>query len=207
MAKKSQDTIEVAKITMIGAIVVAVISLVGNLVLGYWQFILKPSEVDQAETTQKSTSLAIEKISLDIFAYGGNGNPDGGYGTFVLVNDREKVPNYRLDYSLPEDGRGYAGLAFNFQEGVNVSAFNAIECVIMFKKPDDQIDLYIKDVATNFNTIRVVNNGANEMVLRYEFKNFPKINFNAVKEIGLVASTEFSTATRQVTIKNVRFTK
>ena len=154
-----------------------------------------------------SDTLAIEQISQDIFAYAGNNNPDGWSGTFVLINDREKVPNYKLDYSLLDDKYGFAGLAFNFHESMNLSAYSAIEFVIIFSQALDEIDLYFKDDGKNFNTLRVVSGGTNEMTLRYEFKNFPDINFNAVKEIGLVASTVFSTGTHQIVVKNIRFAK
>lgn len=207
MTKKGQDTVTVTKITIIGTIIVAIISLIGNLVLGYWQFILKPGEANQLTPTPNTTSLAIEQIPQDIFAYAGNNNPDGGAGTFVLIEDDENIPNYKLDYSLLSDKYGYAGLAFNFHGSMNLSTYNAIECIIIFSQPLDEINLYIKDISNNFNTIRVVNNGVNEMVLRYEFKNFPSINFNAVKEIGLVASTDFSTGTHQVVVKTIRFAK
>jgi hypothetical protein len=155
--------------------------------------------------TQEGTTLEIEKIPLDVFAYGGNDNPDGGFGTFVLINNSEIIPNYKLDYFLPGDKRGYAGLAFNFHEGANLSTYHAIEVVVLFSSPLDEIDLYVKDLGGSFNTIRVVGNGGGEMTLRYEFKNFPNINFNAVKEIGLVASTEFITGAHQVVVKQIRF--
>jgi len=207
MTKKSQDSDTGAKATTIVPIVVAVISLIGNLVLGYWQFILKPGEANQLTATPEPSSLAIENIPLDIFAYGGNGESEGGFGTFVLIHDRENIPNYKLDYSLPNDRHGYAGLAFNFHDSMNISGYNSIEYMILFSQSRDEIDLYIKDVSDHFNTIRIVNNGANEMTFRHEFKNFPSINFNAVKEIGLVVSTEFSTGTHQVVVKDIRFTR
>ena len=49
--------------------------------------------------------------------------------------------------------------------------------------------------------------GSNEMIVRYEFKNFPNINVNAVKEIGIVAKTDFTTGSFQVVIKNIRFVR
>jgi hypothetical protein len=174
-------------------IIAAIIAVLG-IAIGAFLNPLAEKVINRPTPTLSPTSLAIEKIPQDIFAYAGNNNPDGGYGVFVLIDDQENILNYKLDYSLPNDKYGYAGLAFNFHGSANLSAYNAIECVLLFSQPVDEIDLYIKDLGNNFNTIRVVSNGSGEMVLRYEFKNFPGINFNAVKEVGVVASTDFPPA-------------
>jgi len=163
--------------------------------------------VSQHTASLESESLAVEQIPLDVFAYAGNDNPDGGKGTFVLINDQNSKPTYKLDYFLPNDKPGFAGLAFNFHEGINLSTNNAIECMITFSQTNGEIDLYMKDIGNNYNAIRVANSGSNEMIVRYEFKNFPNINVNAVKEIGIVAKTDFTTGSFQVVIKNIRFVR
>lgn len=157
----------------------------------------KPVELPQA--------LTLEQIPQDVFAYAGNNDPAGGAATFVLIVDDQNLPNYKLDYSLPGDMQGYAGLAFNFHAGMDLSEYHAIDYTIVFDQPVNEIDLYFKDISNNFNTIRVVSNGKGEMVLRHDLSNFPTVNFNAVKEVGVVASTDFSTGTYQVLIKDVRF--
>lgn len=206
MTSRSHHTVTVAKITVVGTVAVAIISLIGNLILGYWQLAEKAGEAVLPAPVVPAF-LEIEQIPLDAFAYGGNNNPDGGFGTFVLINDGQNIPNYKLDYFLPEDKHGYAGLAFDFHESMDLSEYSAMECTIIFGQPLDEIDLYVKDMGGNFNTIRVVGNVSNEMVLRYEFRNFPNINFNAVKEIGVVSSTDFLHGTHQAVLKNIRFTK
>lgn len=203
---KEKPEITSTKINARATIIVAIIGLLGIIATA----ILNPlgqKLADNPASTPNSTSLSIEKIPQDIFAYAGNNNPDGGGGTFVLINDQETIPNYKLDFSLPGEKHGYAGLAFNFHGSMNLSEYSSIECIIIFSQPRDEIDLYFKDIGSKFDTIRVVGNGTNEMSLRYEFKNFPDINFNAVKEFGIVASTDFSTGTHQVVLKNIRFTK
>lgn len=204
---KEKPEITSTKINARATIIVALIGLLGIIVTIILSPLRQNIGSDKPDPTPDSTSLSIEQIPHDIFAYAGNNNPDGGGGTFVLINDQETIPNYKLDFSLPSDKRGYAGLAFNFHEGMNLSEYSAIECIVIFSQPRDEIDLYFKDIGSAFDTIRVVSNGANEMSLRYEFKNFPDINFNAIKEFGIVASTDFSTGTHQVVLKNIRFTR
>jgi len=152
-------------------------------------------------------ALAIEEIPQNIFVFAGNNSPDGGWGAFSLVYDDKHILNYRMEYSLPEDKYGYAGMVFQFPEGHNLSAYKAVEFTIALKVPTDAIDLFIKDISNNNNKIHIAGNGQNEMVLSYEFTNFPEINFNAVKEVGVIASTDFSKGDHQVRIKSVRFVK
>jgi hypothetical protein len=184
----------------------AIIGVIG-VVLGAFFGPFFKKLIDQPVPTTIPASLAIEQIPQQVFAYAGNDNPEGGWSAFGLDYDDKSIPIYKLDYSLPTDKKGYAGLALNFLKGQNLSGYHAIECTIIFAEPLDDINLYIKDISNNFKTIRVAGNGAAQMNLRYEFTNFPDINFNAVQEVGIIADTEFSTGNHTVRIKNVRFVK
>jgi len=195
------------KLTAPQATIIAALIAVLGIVVGSFLNPFAEKLVNRPTPEPGSTAMAIEQIPQQIFAYAGNNNPDGGWGAFWLIYDEENVPNYKLEYSLPGGQYSYAGLAFLFTDGTNLSAYHAVESVVIFGGLNDVVDLYFKDIAGNFDTIRVANNGANEMVLRHEFTNFPDINFNAVKEFGIVASTDFTTGDHQVRIKNVRFAK
>lgn len=187
-------------------ILAAIIAVLG-IALGAFLNPLAEKIVNRPGPTPGPVSMAIEEFPQQVFAYAGNDNPDGGGSTLLLLYDEGGLPIYELDYSLPADKHGYAGLAFEFVEGLNLSAYEAVECVILFSQLSDEVDLYFKDIAGSFDTIRVANNGADEMALRYELTNFPKVNFNAVKEFGIVISTDFSSGLHQVRIKDVRLTR
>lgn len=157
---------------------------------------------------QKIEPLGIEQMSPRVFAYYGEADNLGGFARLELFFDAGAgKPSYELAYTLPSDQTGYAGMAFQFTQGANLSGYRAVEFVLVFTQPGDVVDIYFKDIAGNFNTIRVSNSGADEMLLRHEFINFPSINFNAVKEFGIVVSTDFSTGGRKVQIKDVRFSE
>ncbi|MBN2116645.1 MAG: hypothetical protein JW730_08745 [Anaerolineales bacterium] len=158
-------------------------------------------------TPDKGETLTMEAIPRDIYVFAGDDNPDGGRGKFSLICDDENIPNYRMEYFLPEDKYGYAGMVFRFPKGYNLSAYKTVRFTIMFKAPGDQVDLYVKDISRNDNSIRIVNNGKDEMNLSYEFTNFPSINFNAVMEIGVFASTYFMKGSHDVWVKNIHFVK
>jgi hypothetical protein len=152
-------------------------------------------------------SLAIEEIPQKVFVFAGNDNPDGGWGMFDLIYDNMHTPVYQMSYSLPDDKYGYAGLVFQFPDGYDLSDYTAVEFTIQFGEATDKIDLFIKDIGNNNNKISIAGNGENEMNLIYQFSNFPGINFSAVKEIGVFASTDLAAGYHQVKVKNVHFVK
>src|SRR5262245_5449613 len=102
--------------------------------------------INQPGPTPSPGSLALEQIPQQIFAFAGNNISDGGTSQFWLMYDHA-TPIYRLDFSLPSDKNGYAGLAFQFIEAQNLSAYHGIELTIIFGRSNDEIDLYIKDIS------------------------------------------------------------
>ncbi|MBE0681130.1 MAG: SUMF1/EgtB/PvdO family nonheme iron enzyme [Anaerolineales bacterium] len=75
MPKKEPVTVTSAKITATGPIIVAIIGLIGTLILGYWQFVLKPNQADQAIEAEyvgrvidinNKQAIAGAKITLDL---------------------------------------------------------------------------------------------------------------------------------------------
>lgn len=102
MPKKESDTIKSTRITVTGTIVVAIISLIGTLALGYWQFVLKPNQAQTAIETEyigrvidANTQQAIvgAKITLDLI-----GVPP------VVYSDSEGV--YRFKVAINSDISG-----------------------------------------------------------------------------------------------------
>ena len=195
------------KLTTPKATVIAALIALTGIVIGSFLNPLAEKLINRPASPPEAASLPLEQLPQQVFAYAGNNNPQGGGSIFRLLYDEKSLPIYQLEYSLPGDTQGYAGLAFQLQDGPNLSAYRAVECTLLFTRLNDVVDLYFKDIAGNFNTVRVANNGANEMAVRYEFGNFPKINFNAVQEFGLVISTDFSTGEHQAAIRDVRFVK
>ena len=177
-------------------LLVAIISVTGT----YWF-------ATREKSPPESNDLAVEGIPQDIFVFAGNNKPDGGTGMFYVIYDEQQLPTYRMDYSLPGDKYGYAGLVFQFPNGYDLSAYKVLKFTIEFKNPKDEIDLFIKDVNNNENKLHIVGNGNIEMNLSYDFTNFSNVNLKVVKEIGVIASTDFSLGDHQVLIKDVHFVK
>ena len=208
MAKKSQNTITVARLTMTGTIIVAIISLVGNLILGYWQFVRKPSNANQPTSTPNPTSLAIEQIPQKVFPYYGEVENIGGFAKIELLFDGvDEKPSYELKYTIPANQPGYAGIAFQFERGLNVSSYKTVVFRIQFDDTGNSIDFYLKDIGGKKSSIRIVGRDTNELTLRYELSDFQEVNTNALLEIGLNAQDVFSSGQHTLTIHQISFEK
>ena len=112
-----------------------------------------------------------------------------------------------MKYTIPENQTGYAGVAFQFKNGLNVSSYKTIVFKIRFDDVGNSVDFYLKDIGGKKSSIRIVSNDTNELTLRYELSNFPEVNSNALLEIGLNIQDVFSTGQDTVTIRQISFEK
>lgn len=206
MTRQTLDTVTVAKITLTGTITVAIISLIGNLILGYWQFIRKPSETNQPTPTPASNALAIEQLPMTLFVYDGRGENLGGWSDLKL-SFLNSMPNYKFDYSIPSDQTGYAGMAFRFSEGQNVSKYQRIEFTIQFDGKESQhvMDFYLTDISGQKSPVRITEIGSNEKKESELLSNFVNTNLNAIKEMVFNVDNTFVTGDHQVTVSNIHF--
>jgi hypothetical protein len=102
MPKKEPVAVTAAKISSIGLIIVAILGLIGTLMLGYWQFVLKPGKPDQPIETEyvgrvininSQQAIVGAKITLDL-----EGVPP------IVYSDSEGV--YRFKVAIDNDISG-----------------------------------------------------------------------------------------------------
>jgi hypothetical protein len=100
MKTKTPTTVTIAKITLFGTIAVAVISLIGNLVLGYWQFQRTQGEANQAIPTPELNTLSIEQIPREIFVFDGSADPQLGEAALILGSPIILISCQRITLSM-----------------------------------------------------------------------------------------------------------
>jgi hypothetical protein len=187
--------------TIIAAIV-AVIGIAIGAFLNPWA----EKVINQPTATPSSASLAIEQIKLNVFDYDGSAENLGGWANYDTIFDGvDSKPHYVLDYQIDEGEDGYAGLAFQFEKGKNLSAYHAIVFALQFDDVNVPIDLYVKDISGKRGSVRIVSNSTKDMPLRYEFSNFGDIDFNALQEVGINIDDNFGNGRHTVTIHSIRF--
>ncbi len=208
MAKRTQNTVTIAKITVAGTIIVAVTSLIGNLILGYWQFLRKPDDATQSTPFPEAASLAIEQIPQRVFSYYGNSENLGGFAKLDIIFDGSGInPHYLLNYTIPSDQEGYAGIAFQFDKGQDVTDYSAIAFNIQFSEGNIPIDFYVKDIGGNGDYVRVVSKGTEATPFRFDLNIFKNVDFNALKDVGFNSDRDFVSGQHIITIFGVSFLK
>jgi hypothetical protein len=201
MTKKTPDTVTVARITLMGTILVALISVLGNLILGYWQFISKPGPASE------SNLLAIEQIPQQVYAISGNNENLAGSANLQLLYGTRVLPTYILYYNTPKDKIGYAGLLFRFSQSVNISEYSAISFIILFQTENDGIDIYLKDISNTSARIRIIGSTVGETEEIIPLKNFAKVNLNAISEVKFYSDSGFMNGSHEVAIHSIQFVR
>jgi hypothetical protein len=197
-----EPEVKAAMINSRSGIIIAIIGLIGGLLIA----ILPPFVAKLASTPAMPKGLSMEKIEQQVFAYYGEAENVGGFAKFDLAYDgvRER-PSYVLNYNIPGDQAGYAGLAFQFKKSLNAESYQAIEFEIQFDAANVPIDFYLKDANKNGTRMRILSTGTDPIKMRYELSNFREIEFNALKEIGFNSDNTFSTGRHIVTIRAIQF--
>ena len=187
-------------------IAIAIIGLVGTCITAFFAIPGFQNWVGSLFTPTNPRSLAIEKISQRIFPYYGEAENVGGFAKIELLFDGvDEKPSYILKYTIPANQPGYVGVAFQFENGLNVSSYKTIVFKIQFDDVGNSVDFYLKDIGGKKSSIRIVSKDTNELTLRYELSNFPEVNPNALLEIGLNVQDVFSSGQHTVTIRQIRF--
>lgn len=187
-------------------IAIAIIGLVGTCITAFFAIPAFQNWVGLLFTPTNPKSLAIEQISQRVFPYYGEAENVGGFAKIELLFDGvDEKPSYEFKYTLPANQPGYAGIAFQFENGLNVSSYKTIVFKIQFDDVGNSVDFYLKDIGGKKSSIRIVSKDTNELTLRYELSNFPEVNSNALLEIGLNVQDVFSSGQHTVTIRQIRF--
>lgn len=172
-----------------------------------------------------NNSIPIESLPLTTVAYGGEAEPDGkGKGSGRLSISRYDIyqARYILDYWLPNEGNGYAGLAFLFSavqgstKYQDLSKYEHIEMTIDFGGEQIRCYLEIKDASGKSGRIRLGDNvyqpkdtvvtiNGNERKITVPLKtNFSSIDWKIVNEIGFVIDTDFSRGEHRLIINSIK---
>jgi len=198
--EKSRDgtQVQVAKIGVIGVVIGAILTaFLTPLANSYFN---KPSPPVESKV------LAIEQISQEVFSFTDADNQNGIAELRVLYT-LAKPPAYTLVYDLPTDRFGAVGIAFKFDQGVNVFDYKSMHFTIQFEQANQSIDLYLADIANSKASTRIVSTGTVAMNVSFPLNNFTSINLNALKEINFYTQTDANIGHHKIIIQNIRFVK
>lgn len=194
-----------SKIGARATIIVAIIGLLGIVLTA----IVNPLGQEWLNSSAKSDtpeSLAIEQLPLSVFVYDGRGENLGGW-SWLSISFENGMPNYHFNYSIPGDQTGYAGMAFRFAGGQNLSKYQRIEFTVEFDKNETEhvIDFYLRDISGEKSFIRLTEIGGSAKKESELLSNFSGVNLNAISEITFNIDNTFITGDHQLIVSGIRF--
>ncbi len=178
------------------------------------------AQAELIKSFSNDSVLQMDSVSR-VFAYsGGDTNDTQGIGRISVVYDDKRNRSYKLDYSLPDKGSSYSGIAFQFDNTVNLTAYESVEITIEFSEGAD-CDFKIEDDNNNIDPVyfrigggirpgtgmTIAEQENKQRVIKIPIKgNLDKVNLTRVTEISLVVSSNFNTGKHSFTVSNIRFT-
>jgi hypothetical protein len=200
-----EPEVKAAIISSKSGIWIAIIGLVGGLLIA----ILSPYATKWAnrpEPTPNPLSLSIEQLPVVVFVYDGRDENLGGWSS-LSISYLNSMPNYHFSYSIPTYQTGYAGMAFRFSGGQNLSNYKRIEFTFQFDDMETEhvIDFYLTDISGQKSHVRMTEIGSSEKKESELLSNFAGINLNAIKEITFNTDNTFVAGDHQVTVSDIRF--
>jgi hypothetical protein len=152
--------------------------------------------------------LLLESISQEVFSFQGIDNQTAGNAYLRLLYALNQQPTYTLIYDLPTDNQyGEVGLAFRFNEVINVSEYKSLDFTIRFDSANQSIDLFLVDGANIKSSVPINSTGKNAINVSFPFINFTDIELDSIKEINYYTNTHSNHGYHKVIISNIRFEK
>ena len=200
-------------IGIVVSIVIIIVLLVVGLIPCEW--IILGLKFPLPCTQSPGEILTIESISGP-HPYGGEDDEAFRAGSADLITGPGPNPEYTLRYSLPQEGEGYAGLAFPFIPPQNLTDYEYIEVTIIFGDPEARCELVLEDKDKTAHYIRLDNipTGTGITVNTYENRhtvliplstNLGSVNREFLSQVGFNANAQFTRGEHFFIVSNIRF--
>ncbi|NBD35341.1 MAG: hypothetical protein GVY30_05015 [Chloroflexi bacterium] len=165
-----------------------------------------------------STEFPIEKGTVSAYLYQGIEEPgvDQGKGYMTVYSSLSEGgyhTAYDLYYQMGQDGEAYAGIALQFQEPQDLTAYNYIELTISFGDQQSRCELFIKDGFGGKNSVvlgdgKFVEAQREAQTVRIPLETyFPSISRKLVREIDLNVNNYLVTGDHSFRVSDIKFTK
>ncbi len=172
-------------------------------------------------TPSVDKGILIESMPVKVDNYEGINYPKVGKGSSHLsvMFDSEGHISYLIDYSLPNDGDGWTGLAFTFSNAQDLAESKFIEVTIDFGDEQTNTRLFIKDEGGQKDSVLLgmgiplgtgisSSTSGKEVTFRIPLDaNFTYVNRKIVKEIDFDCDASTTRGNRTFTVKRIRFLK
>ena len=172
-------------------------------------------------TPAADKGLLIESLPVKVYNYEGIDNPKVGKGSshLSITFDGGSRVGYLFNYSLPEQGEGWTGLAFTFSSAQDLAEYKFVEATIDFGDEQTNTRLFINDeagqkdsvllgIGTPLGTGMVVSANGKELTFRIPLDaNYKYVNRKIIEEIDFDCDASTTRGNHTFTVKGIRFLK
>ncbi|MBN1148268.1 MAG: hypothetical protein JXA78_13505 [Anaerolineales bacterium] len=158
------------------------------------------AQATNASQTQNASGelppLPIESFPMKVFVYKQDEEPALGayFASFDLLVDGQGNSDYYFHYTIPDQGRGWAGLAFKFNKPVDLSEYTFLRARMTFHCEEMAGRLAIKDIHYAESAIPIglsigykdgttIQREGNQVTLTTPLSNFPAPDFEIIQEV------------------------
>jgi hypothetical protein len=195
------------------------IAAVVGFVLGYLAVSVFFSSRSTSPQSIDDKILPIESVPLFASAYGGEGdeNVKKGSSRLSIAYDGTSTPRYVLEYTLPSDGYGYAGLACGFSRSLDLEKYEFIQVTLQFNDKQTRCKFAIRDISLKANYVPVgigvlpttgVTTTSENNGLTYKIplkENYKNIDLKAIDQVGVLCDTDLSQGSHSFTLSKIKF--
>ncbi len=176
------------------------------------------TQIVQITPTPDKDNISIEDTIGSVDIFNGMNDPQfqAGSGHLAILRNGTDV-DYKFDYNLPPEGKGYARIVFFFEPMIDIAQYNNLEVKIIFSDPSSRCDINLRDTDGNSNYVRLgdraflggidvtssTSNNAQTINIPLRI-NFKSVNQKTVKEIGFNANADFVRGMHSFTIADIR---
>ncbi|MCB0029487.1 MAG: hypothetical protein KDE28_16345 [Anaerolineales bacterium] len=105
--------------------------------VGTWAVAETPDDIEQST----GSAILVSELPGRVFAFSGA----DGWGELGIIRNVGQDIDYILDYEMPIEGEGYAGMFFQFSPTVDLSQTHALQVTMEFGDKDAVCELYLQD--------------------------------------------------------------
>jgi hypothetical protein len=125
---------------------------------------------DQLPTTTPADLLEVDEIPGEVISFDSREKGLMGSGQLIVLRNNDGTKDYKLDYNIPSQGDGYAGIYFSFVPTIDLTQYTNVEVLIGFPGDSAKCDIYVQDQNQVQSYIRLTREGTKDTGRNVVFK-------------------------------------
>jgi len=183
------------------------------------QLITPTGTVQVMPTPDENILLLDSSIPSQVFPFSGGNDPQiQSQGRMLITYEESGTINYKLDYSLPEQGYTWAGIAIQFSP-MNLAKYEYIQlelkssnikacCELKLADKSDNNVYFLLGDSPRLNSGVVITVDEDRLVIKIPLRgNFDGVNLEQIREVSFISNSNLATGNHNFTVSRIKFLK